>query len=69
MLISAQVTRGKILTGNPAIGDDIRNSGGLFRDQPIAQDGNTVSARSVADMPQFGRAILERLATSAAGLT
>jgi protease I len=65
VLISAQVTRGKILTGNPAIGDDIRNSGGLFRDQPVAQDGNWVTSRSIADMPQFGRAMLERLATAA----
>jgi protease I len=70
VLISAQVTRGKILTGSPAIGDDIRNSGGLYRDQPVAQDGHWVSARSVADMPQFGRAMLERLSAatpSAAG--
>ena len=65
VLISAQVTRGRIFTGSPAIGDDIRNSGGLFRDQPIAQDGHWVSARGVADMPQFGRAILERLAAAA----
>jgi protease I len=65
VLISAQVTRGKILTGSPSVGDDIRNSGGLYRDQPVAQDANWVTARSVADMPQFGRAMLERLATAA----
>jgi protease I len=64
VLISAQVTRGKILTGSAAIGDDIRNSGGLFRDTPVAQDGHWVSARNVADLPQFGRAMLERLSAA-----
>ncbi len=34
VLISAQVVRGRQLTGANSIADDIRNAGGLYRDQP-----------------------------------
>jgi len=64
VLISAQVTRGRVLTGTASIGDDIRNSGALYRDQPVVQDGNWISSRSAADAGVFGRAVLERLAAT-----
>ncbi|HEV2260947.1 MAG TPA: type 1 glutamine amidotransferase domain-containing protein [Candidatus Rubrimentiphilum sp.] len=62
VLISAQVVRGRQLTGVPAIADDIRNAGGLYRDQPVVQDANWVSSRTPDDLPQFNRAIVEKLA-------
>lgn len=62
VLISAQVVRGRQLTGVPAIADDIRNAGGLYRDQPVVQDANWVSSRTPEDLPQFNRAIVEKLA-------
>ncbi len=65
VLISAQVVRGRQLTGAHAIADDIRNAGGLYRDQPVVQDSNWVSSRTPEDLPQFNRAILEKLATAA----
>lgn len=65
VLISSQIVRGRQLTGVHAIADDIRNAGGLYRDQPVVQDSNWVSSRSPDDLPQFNRAILEKLASAA----
>lgn len=64
VLISAQLVRGRQLTGVNAISDDIRNAGGLYRDQPVVQDSNWVTSRTPDDLPQFNRAILEKLATA-----
>ena len=64
VLISANVVRGRQLTGFAAIADDIRNAGGLYRDQPVVQDANWVSSRNPDDIPQFNRAMLEKLAAA-----
>lgn len=69
VLISAQIVRGRQLTGAHAIADDIRNAGGLYRDQPVVQDSNWITSRNPDDLPQFNRAILEKLATSTAPQT
>lgn len=66
VLISSQIVRGRQLTGVHAISDDIRNAGGLYRDQPVVQDSNWVTSRTPEDLPQFNRAILEKLAAAAA---
>jgi protease I len=66
ILISAQLVRGRTLTGFASIADDIRNAGGLFRDQPVVSDGNWVTSRNPNDIPLFNRAMLEKLATAGA---
>ena len=62
VLISAQLVRGRTLTGYASIADDIRNAGGLFRDQPVVQDANWVTSRAPGDLLLFNRAIVEKLA-------
>ncbi len=62
ILISAQIVRGRTLTGFNAIADDIRNAGGLYRDQPVVTDANWVTSRNPSDIPMFNRAIVEKLA-------
>ena len=69
VLISAQVVRGRQLTGVNSIADDIRNAGGLYRDQAVVQDSNWVSSRTPDDLPQFNRALLEKLAAAASAQT
>jgi protease I len=64
VLISSQLARGRQITGAHSIADDIRNAGGLYRDQPTVSDSNWVSTRGGDDMPQFNRAMLEKLAAS-----
>jgi len=68
ILISAQLVRGRTLTGFASIADDIRNAGGLYRDQPVVSDGNWVTSRNPNDIPLFNRAMLEKLATAGAVL-
>ncbi|MGH7659630.1 MAG: type 1 glutamine amidotransferase domain-containing protein [Vulcanimicrobiaceae bacterium] len=63
ILISSQIVRGRQLTGAASIADDIRNAGGLYRDQPVIVDGNWVTTRSAGDMLVFTRAMLEKLAS------
>ena len=66
VLISAQVVRGRTLTGFASIADDIRNAGGLFRDQPVVTDGNWVTSRHPGDIPMFNRGMIEKLASVSA---
>jgi protease I len=68
VLISSQVVRGRTLTGVNSIADDIRNAGGLYRDQPVVTDGNWVTSRSPSDLPLFNRSIIEKLATHGAAV-
>jgi protease I len=65
ILISAQLVRGRQLTGFHSISDDIRNAGGLFRDQPVVTDSNWLTSRNPHDLPMFNRAIIEKLAAIA----
>jgi protease I len=69
VLISSQLVRSRQVTGAPSIADDIRNAGGLYRDQPTVQDSNWVTTRGGEDMAQFNRAMLEKLASSGATQT
>ncbi|HEY6324907.1 MAG TPA: type 1 glutamine amidotransferase domain-containing protein [Candidatus Cybelea sp.] len=62
VLISAQLVRGRQITGVHSVADDIRNAGGLYRDQPTVTDSNWVSTRGGEDIAQFNRAMLEKLA-------
>lgn len=64
ILISAQLVRGRQLTGVHSIADDIRNAGGLYRDQAVVHDSNWISSRTPDDLPQFNRAIVEKLAAT-----
>ncbi|HKK13356.1 MAG TPA: DJ-1/PfpI family protein, partial [Gammaproteobacteria bacterium] len=45
-----------------SIRDDLRNAGARWIDEPVVCDGNLISSRGPDDLPQFCRAIIERLA-------
>jgi protease I len=66
VLISAQLVRSRQVTGAHSIADDIRNAGGLYRDQPVVQDSNWVTTRGAEDLVHFNRTMLEKLSASAA---
>lgn len=68
VLISAKLVRSRQLTGAPSIADDIRNAGGLFRDQPTATDSNWITTRGGEDLPLFNRTMLEKLAATGAAI-
>jgi protease I len=61
LLITAQVLRGRKITGWKSLIQDIKNAGAEFIDQEVVEDGNLISSRSPADLPAFIRACLKKL--------
>lgn len=59
--ISAKVVAGKRATCVSAIKDDLINAGAVYVDEPVVVDGNLVSSRTPADLPQFVPAIVAQL--------
>jgi protease I len=62
--ISAGIVRGKRGTSVGAIKDDLVNAGMLWEDSPVVVDGNLISSRTPADLPQFCKAIIAALQQS-----
>lgn len=61
LLISADVIRGRKITGWKSIIQDIKNAGAEFIDQAVVEDGNLISSRDPGDLPLFIKASLERM--------
>jgi protease I len=59
--ISAGIVRGKRGTSVGAIKDDLVNAGLLWEDSPVVVDGNLISSRTPADLPDFMRALIRSL--------
>ena len=59
--ISAGIVRGRRGTSVGAIKDDLVNAGMLWEDSPVVVDGNLISSRTPADLPQFCKAIIAAL--------
>ena len=60
--ISAGIVRGRRGTSVGAIKDDLVNAGLIWEDSPVVVDGNLISSRTPADLPQFMRALIQALA-------
>jgi protease I len=61
LLISAQVLKGRKITGWKSIIQDIKNAGAEFIDQEVVEDGNIISSRFPDDIPAFNARILKKL--------
>lgn len=61
LLISADVLRGRKITGYVSIVQDILNAGADFLDREVVVDGNLVSSRTPDDLPAFVKASLDQL--------
>jgi protease I len=59
--ISAGIVKGKRGTSVGAIRDDLVNAGMVWEDSPVVVDGNLISSRTPADLPQFMRALIAAL--------
>jgi protease I len=68
LLVSAGLVRGRKLTSYYTIQDDIRNAGGIWKDQEVVEDGNWVSSRSPHDLPAFTKAMVKLFARVPAGV-
>jgi protease I len=56
--ISARILSGRQVTGVSAIKDDLENAGARFVDRSVVVDGNLISSRTPADLPDFCRALI-----------
>ena len=65
--ISAGIVRGKRGTSVGAIKDDLVNAGMLWEDSAVVVDGNLISSRTPADLPQFMKALIAALEGSGVG--
>jgi len=59
--ISARILKGRKVTGVGAIKDDLENAGAQFVDQSVVVDGNLISSRTPADLPDFCKALIATL--------
>jgi protease I len=61
MLCSANLIRGRRVTGAKSIRDDMVNAGGIWIDEDVVRDGNVITSRKPADLPAFLRTIVGAL--------
>ena len=61
LLISADIIRGRRVTSWPSVAIDLKNAGADWVDEPLVKDGNIITSRKPADLPEFNRAIIEAL--------
>ena len=61
LLISAEVVRGRRVTSWPSIAVDLMNAGAIWVDEAVVWDGNLITSRQPADLPEFNAAIIEAL--------
>lgn len=59
--ISAKILKGKHATSVRAIKDDMENAGVIWEDSAVVVDGNLISSRTPADLPQFCKALIAAL--------
>ena len=63
ILIEADVVKGKKATCYVSVSTDLKNAGGIYLDKSVVVDGNLVTSRFPADLPDFCREILRLLGT------
>jgi protease I len=63
-LIEADGVRGKHLTSWPSLKTDLTNAGAIWTDAAMVRDGQLVTSRKPADIPEFDRALIEMISQS-----
>jgi protease I len=61
LLITAQVLKGRKITGWKSIIQDIKNAGADFVNAEVVEDRNLISSRSPEDIPAFNNRIIKKL--------
>ena len=63
LLIEADLVKGKRVTCYVSVSTDLKNAGGIYVDKSVVVDGNLVTSRFPADLPDFCRETLRLLGT------
>jgi protease I len=64
LLITAQVLKGRTVTGWKSIAQDIKNAGATYVDEEVVEDRNLITSRSPHDIPAFIKTSLKALKKS-----
>ena len=64
VLASAEVLKGKKLTGYWNIQSDLTNAGGVVQEKPVVVDGNLITSRHPIDVADFSLAVRDWLTTT-----
>ncbi|MDW7710369.1 MAG: type 1 glutamine amidotransferase domain-containing protein [Deferrisomatales bacterium] len=62
MLASAEIVKGRKVTGFFSIKDDLVHAGAEWLDREVVRDGNLITSRTPDDLPAFCRTLIESLA-------
>lgn len=61
LLIEAGIVKGRRATCYVSVATDLKNAGGIYEDKSVVVDGNLVTSRFPADLPNFCRETLKVL--------
>jgi protease I len=61
MLASADIVRGKRVTGFFSIRDDLIHADAAYVDEEVVEDGNLITSRKPDDLPAFMKAIIRKM--------
>ncbi len=64
LLIEAEAVKGKKATCYVSVSTDLKNAGGVYLNKSVVVDGNLVTSRFPADLPDFCRETLKLLEKS-----
>jgi protease I len=68
MLVSAKVVKGRRATCFYSVRDDLEAAGALWSDEAVVVDGNLITSRVPADLPEFCKAVIAALSRSPAAV-
>lgn len=63
VLASAGILEGRNVTSTPGIKDDLENAKAIWKNEGVVVDGNLVSSRRPPDLPEYGKALVERISS------
>jgi protease I len=61
ILVTADVLRGRTVTGFSSLEPDLRNAGAEYVDRAVVRDGNLITSRTPADLGPFCREVIAAL--------
>lgn len=64
VLISADLVKGRKMTGYQAIQRDLEHAGAIVRDEPVVVDAGLVTSRNPDDLDAFNERVVEQLCAS-----
>lgn len=67
ILASADIVKGRQMTGYTPIRVDVENAGATWVDEPVVTDGNIITSRTPVDLHHFGAALVAYLEADVQG--